>query len=394
MFILMIIGLIIWLLFIFHYLYVLSIPYFTRENLTKSSVSQGSGYPTLSIVVPARNEEEEIEECVEALAALNYPKDKCRIIVVNDNSTDRTGEIVEGLIKKHPNLSLVNCPDLPVDWTGKNFACMTGASQSTDDWICFIDADTRVKPDLLEVAIAFAKEKGLDLVSVIPSMEMHSFSERLLLPPVFLSVAATVNFKNVNDPTHKDAIASGQFMLFKNAAYKEVGGHRAVKSVIMEDIEFAKLMKQKGYRIYCVFAEELIQIRMYKDFSSIWQGFSKNMADIMRRAGFLNTLLVTIKSFLLGWGPILIPIFVFMALSSFSPPIPAERYYWTATLALLPTVLMFSFSIMIAKEFKIPLAYGPFFTFGYTLHGFLNFTSYLKAKKGNRVWKDRVYPAP
>lgn len=161
----------------------------------------------------------------------------------------------------------------------------------------------------------------------------------------------------------------------------------------MEDIEFAKLMKRKGYRVYFVFAEEFIKTRMYQRFSQIWEGFSKNMTQIMRNTGFTRSLYVTIKSFLLGWGPILVPIFAFYALSNWFTDVSETQYYGTLGLAVLPTFLMVLFSIMIAREFRIPLFYGPLFTFGYTMHGILNLLSYFKTKKGYRTWKGRTYPA-
>ena len=170
-----------------------------------------------------------------------------------------------------------------------------------------------------------------------------------------------------------------------------VGGHDSIKSKIMDDIEFAKLMKGKGYMTYCVFGEEIIQNRMYKHFKDIWRGFSKNMTDIMRNASPVKVLYITIKSFLLGWGPIFIPVLGFIILEKYFSHISSISYYLVFGLALCPTFFMFLFSVLVANELRIPIIYGLFFPFGYSLHGCLNLVSYLKMKRGIREWKGRTY---
>ena len=203
--------------------------------------------PHVTIVILARNEELNIERCVSSFLKQSYPRDRLEIIVVDDNSTDSTAAVVRKVMDDHPELKLITAEELPAGWTGKNHACWTGAGQARGKWYCFVDADVVADPHLLETAMQFAESKHLGLLSINPFQELVSVSERCLLPGIFFGIAGTMNFKRINDPESPDAIANGQFMLFSRSVYESIGGHGAVRNVIMEDIALARIVKRSDY---------------------------------------------------------------------------------------------------------------------------------------------------
>jgi chlorobactene glucosyltransferase len=375
-------------LFVLYFLYVVGSLYATREILVHRERPVISERPFISIIIPVRNEEDNIEHCVSSLLKQSYPTDRYEILVVDDSSTDETVSIVRGLMAVHPAVRLAEAGDLPEGWTGKNNACRVGAELATGDWYCFVDADISAEKQLLTTTIAHAHANELDVMSVNPFQELHSFSERAFLPAVFVSISATMNFSKVNDPSRPEAVANGQFMLFRRTAYEKIEGHLAVRQEVMEDLAFARLVKNSGLRFYWTFGDGLIRTRMYKDLWQIWHGFSKNLADILGIKTVIGSIGTLAKSLLLGWAPIVLPLFVFLNLCG-------EQGLGVETLACVLSVVsalgLWILCVMIARALEIPFAYAFFFPAGFTLHGLLAVNSAWKRKKGRRKWKGREY---
>jgi len=173
---------IVWFAFLSYFLLVFTRLYIGRENLSPSKAGNRSDIPLLSVIVPARNEEDNIERCISSLLCQSYPSERYQIIVVDDNSLDNTASIVSRLSKKHSNLTLMTAGNLPHGWGGKSNACRKGAETAEGEWFCFIDADVCAKPELLETAVNFAASKNIDLLTINPFQEILSLSERLFLP--------------------------------------------------------------------------------------------------------------------------------------------------------------------------------------------------------------------
>jgi len=227
----------------------------------------------VSVLIPARNEEDNIRECVLDALALNYtPKE---IIVVDDRSEDRTADIVAELARDHPELTLVKLDHLQPGWTGKTHALWAGVQKAHGDWLLFIDADTRHHPDNLDVTVAYAEKNNLDMISLLASLTCYGFWENLLQPLLGGALMIRFPLQKVNDPNSPLAFANGQYILVRREAYEAVGGHAAVRSDLLEDIAIAKALKSAGKRITTAFAPDISTTRMYSSFGDIVRGWAR-----------------------------------------------------------------------------------------------------------------------
>lgn len=363
--------------------------YFLRKEIPGKKLSVAGTAPTVSIIVPARNEEINIGDCLAGLAGLNYPDEKLQIIVVNDHSSDRTGEIVDGFIAQHPNTEQIHGQPLPEGWTGKSYGCWQGAIQAQGEWLIFLDADTYVKPDLLSSCVHFAEHNKLDLLSVIPHQIIKSRQERLWLPGVFLGFASFLDLGRINDPQDPYAIASGQFLLFRSEAYRSIGGHRLIRVELNDDLAFAREAKKHHLRFFCAFGEHLLETRMYRNLKEIWTGFSRNAADITQSSSIGRLLANTAYIMTVAAGSIALPVIV--ALSYLSAP---NLYNLVAAGIAMPVFfILLIFFLMATRALRIPLVYSLTVPLGLLLHGVLCLYSFFLIKGGVRKWKGRSYPS-
>jgi len=376
------------IVFISHFLLVVGRLYFNRENLIPQNRPHNPQLPPLTVIIPARNEEFNIERCVLSLLNQTYPGKKYRIIVVDDNSSDNTQSIVQHLKQKHYNLQSIEAGPLPKGWSGKNNACRKGAEIADGEWVCFVDADIYAKPELLETAITFAENSRIDMLSINPFQELVTTWERLFLPGVFLSIASSMNFKHVNDPSRPETGANGQFLLFRQKVYESINGHHSVRNEIMEDMAFAKIIKNSGYRLYWIFGENFISTRMYRDILHIWEGFSKNLAEIMRSQKPVESVYEAVKSFLLAWLPLLLSIWTIYSIYN---GMDTVLNYLALGASVSSVAALFLTSFFIVRALRIPFGYTFSIQLGLSLHTLLTINSLWKMKKGKRLWKGRVY---
>lgn len=249
--------------------------------------------PLVSIIVPARNEERVIERCVRSLLEQRYPS--FEVIVLDDRSTDRTGQILAELARSDARLRVVGGTPLPAGWVGKCWAAQQAAAAARGSWLLFVDADTRHRPLMLASAVAFAEAHRADLLSLGPYQELGSLAERALLPAIFgVILLGGGSLAQVNDPRHPIAKANGQFMLFRADVYRRIGRHESVRDEIVEDFALARRIKGTGHRLLLVDGSDLVATRMYHSLGEIWEGFSKNAYLEARRhpAGLAIGLLV------------------------------------------------------------------------------------------------------
>ena len=233
----------------------------------------------VSAIVPARDEEENIARCVESLAQLVPIRE---IIVVNDQSADRTGAILAELRARVPNLRVVDTGDLPAGWVGKNYAVSLGAAQAHQEWLLFTDADAVHLAGSTEKALADAARTGAALVSYSPEQELREWWERALVPFVFVRLSEKFRYAQINDPSSPAAAANGQYLMIRREAYDAIGGHSAIAGDVLEDVELARRAKAAGYRIYFAPGTGIARVRMYRTFSAMWQGWVKNLYPLMR----------------------------------------------------------------------------------------------------------------
>ncbi len=232
----------------------------------------------VSAIIPARNEEASIARAVESVA---MQFEVGEVIVVNDQSTDRTGAILAELSTRIPKLRVIEAGPLPTGWIGKNHAASVGAAAAQGDWLLFTDADTYHYFGSTRRALSDAVDHDAVLVSYSPEQEMETWWERALIPFVYCRLAARFSFAQVNDPKRPEAAANGQFLLVLRDAYEAVGGHAAVAQEILEDVALARLVKRNGYGIYFTAPMGVVRTRMYRSFGAMWEGWTKNLYPLM-----------------------------------------------------------------------------------------------------------------
>ena len=246
--------------------------------------------PEVSIIVPARNEEASLGDCLRSLTPQTGVA--FEIIVVDDASTDRTREIAESFA----GVRVISAPPLPPGWTGKNNAVIAGAAVARGDWLLFTDADTVHVPGSLARAVAEAKEHRADMLSYSPEQITLTFWEMAVLPVVFAELAREYPPKIVSDPASAIAAANGQYILIRREAYEAVGGHRRIGDSLLEDVTLACAVKGAGRRIRFRYAPDAVRTRMYRNFRQLREGWTKNLALLFSDPGHLAA-----KSLLL-WG--------------------------------------------------------------------------------------------
>jgi hypothetical protein len=228
----------------------------------------------VSVIIPARNEEVNIERLVRSLAVQQAIRE---ILVVDDQSTDRTGEILVSLSAEFPLLRTLRVDSLPEGWLGKTHAVAQGARAATGEWLLFTDADTEHFPGSLAELLQRAIDEQVDLLSLSPGQETPTWWEKAVIPLVYTKLATLFNFEAVADPHSPVAAANGQYVLVRREIYERSGGHEAVKSAILEDVELARRIKGHGGKLLFLPGAQWVRTRMYYSFSGMWQGWKKNL---------------------------------------------------------------------------------------------------------------------
>ncbi len=228
----------------------------------------------VSVVVPARNEEANIAGAVETLVRQTVTVE---VIVVNDASTDRTGRVLADLQQRLPQLRVLEVEGPPPGWTGKAYAVARGAEQARAPWLLLTDADVRHTPSAVEIGLETAHRTGSELVSFSPDQEMRTWCEWAIVPYVYTRLARAYAYEHVSDPNDRLAAANGQWLLVSRRAYDAVGGYAAVKGEVVDDVAFARRVKQAGFRLHFARGPEVARTRMYRRFGEMWEGWSKNL---------------------------------------------------------------------------------------------------------------------
>jgi glycosyltransferase involved in cell wall biosynthesis len=248
--------------------------------LTRSSL------PKLSVIVAARNEERDIEPALQSLLKLDY--EPLEIIVANDRSVDRTGEILEKLAAGNSRLKIIHIQSLPSGWLGKNHALECGSLEATGDFLLFTDADIVMDPSVARRAMAYMLEQKLDhLAAFFRVMMPNWFLESFV---VLFSMYFFAYFKpwKVRDPKSSAHVGIGGFNLIKKEVYRKIGTHRAIAVRPDDDVKLGKLIKKHGFSQDVVVAFDLIRVPWYSSVSELIHGLEKNaFAGVDYRVGLL-----------------------------------------------------------------------------------------------------------
>jgi cellulose synthase/poly-beta-1,6-N-acetylglucosamine synthase-like glycosyltransferase len=241
--------------------------------------------PIVTAIIPVRNEEDDIGECLSYLAS---QRDLQKAIVVDDGSTDGTKKEVEGYIAGGPS-----GPHLPVEllegkgkegFGGKPLACQAGAARAASEWLLFIDADTRLHSGALFSALAFARSKGFDAVSGVGEIRCPWLWDKLATPFLLALLNALFRMSDVNDPAKDAAYFYGSFVLIKRDRYVAIGGHASVAGEVVEDKALGAVAKQSGLRIALVHAPGLISAEWAPGLRNWVRALQRVLVPTMRRS--------------------------------------------------------------------------------------------------------------
>jgi glycosyltransferase involved in cell wall biosynthesis len=311
--------------------------------------------PTVSVIVPARNEEACLWTCLNSLVGQTGVT--FEIIVVDDHSTDRTQEIAASF----PSVRIIDAGDLPAGWTGKNNAVATGARGACGEWLLFTDADTVHLPGSLHRTLEEARRVSASLLSYSPEQIVSSFWEKAVMPVIFAELAGKYRPKDVSDPNSSAAAANGQYILVTREAYDAVGGHASIAGDLLEDVALARAVKQSGRRIFFRYGGDAVRTRMYRSFPQLREGWTKNLAILFASPGrlaafrFLESV-VALASLVLLIACMATHNYGYAALCLIAPVVITARisrahFAWDATLLAIFGLPLFSYLLLRSKLF-------------------------------------------
>lgn len=280
-------------------------PWRYRKQFEPDAPDPGVG---LSVVVPARDERDNLARCLPTLLEQNY--DDFEVIVVNDRSTDGTGDLLESM--EAQNLRVVHGEPRPDEtWRGKTWAAHQGARRARHDWLLFLDADVQLNPGVLRGAVTEARRTPDRLYSLGPKIQPRSWLDKLLIPLFGLSIVTMFPPARVNDPEDPLAMAAGAFLLFHRDLYERVGGHRAVKGRVAEDLALARTAARAGGGVILHQSDDLVT-EMYPSLRATVEGINKQLLEGLNDSPALLVLLQLLFVFshliplaaLPGWLPL------------------------------------------------------------------------------------------
>lgn len=254
----------------------------TIANISQSKwdCAPDSAANHVTIIVPARDEEREIQQALRRLISLDY--ENYDVVAVDDRSTDSTGEIMDSVSAESPEkLKVIHVCELPPKWMGKTHAMWTAAKQSKGDWLLFTDADVMFRKDTLRRAITYAEAERADHLVIFPKIIMKSASEKMMI--AFFQLLFVFGHRpwKVADPKAKDHMGVGAFNLLRRSAYEAVGTYERLRMEVVDDMKLGKVIKNAGFRQRVVFGDDLIEIRWARGARGVVNNLTKNFFAVM-----------------------------------------------------------------------------------------------------------------
>jgi glycosyltransferase involved in cell wall biosynthesis len=364
--------------------------------------------PKVTVIIPARNEEANLDRCLRSLVVQKGVS--FDIVIVNDASSDGTRAIAESFtrVRQCPFIALnqdlldvhvIDAPEpLPTGWTGKANALVAGEMfagekfAARSEWLLFTDADTEHLEGSLAAAVAEAEEHRADLLSYSPEQVLTGLRQRMIMPLIFGELAMQYSPRRVNDPTLPDAAANGQYLLVRAKVHRSVGGFAAVAAELLDDVALARRYKLEGYNIRFRFGGGIVRTRMYRTWDELRDGWIKNLALLFpnarglakqRRAEFLRLLL----SFVIA------PTWTVLY---FSRATPTGDWFWPVMICLYWFFTLVGFAGFYAR---VAHAHFPFSTTLLSILGLPSYAGLLRAsaiahEEGTVTWRGRAYNTP
>lgn len=358
--------------------------------------SLNSIFSKVSVIIPAYNEADNIRSCViSILKNTALSADKLEVWVVDDQSTDDTLNILNNLKEELNDSRLKILPGLPRPvedvWMGKNWACTQGAEQTNGEFLLFIDADVQLKPKAIETVIELVESEQIDLLNCIPALNCKCLAEWLVQPLIFINLLVSLNSKVVKDPSTQTTFAAGPFLLFRRSAYEAVGGHRAVANKVAEDVALARLIKHKSLKLQHILGSNLAQIRMYRSWTALWEGWTKVLYSGAQRSVllmiYLALLMLSIYS--IPWLVLLIVLGKNLLISWQTIDL------LTICLALIAICLQYNLRTLAAQAFCSSPKYWWLHWLGGLLVAIMAIASVIKTETGwGWTWRGRSLKQP
>jgi len=337
--------------------------------------------PLVSILVPVKNEEVNLEECLRCLLGQDYPSKE--IIVINDHSTDRTGQILSEYARLYPKeVRAVNAPDLPSGWTGKNWALSYGTPLAQGKWLLFTDADTRHESCSVSSAVSHSESKDLDLLTLSPRCLVHGFWEKVLQPIAMGFLGLWFPFAKVNRPDSRITFGNGQYLLIRKTAYERIGGHSRVREAFLEDFALVKEAKKARFRAEVAIGTKVYATRMYRSFSGIWLGWRRIFFHAFEKNPFFLSLRA-LEVFAFSFLPFFL--FPFFTQPAFARP---EHFgkLWGASFPILALILLTAWKSH--GILSAPRAYALLHPFaGFVLASILTDAAWAAIRKKELKWR-------
>lgn len=349
---------------------------------------------SLSVVIPAFDEEQNIEGCLTHVLMSERPCSRWEVIVVDDQSSDNTVKIAEQAIvtvagADQPGATVLQAGPRPKGerWVGKNWGCCQAMEQVNSEWVLFIDADVTLAPDAIRRALHQSINENADLFSLAPRLTCGCLAEWMVQPIMASLLGLGFPILEANDPASTVAFAAGPFMLFRRDSYNAIGGHRALAGEVVEDLALARRIKEGGFRLRYVLGIDAVDLQMYANLQALWEGWSKNWFLGLDRSisKSLGAGGVVLLMFTLPW--LLLPASLTMACLS-----SQDQILWLsdAGLGLIAILMQLSVRLWTRARFSVPLRHWWLMGLGGMIIGLIAPTSVWKSLTGRGwTWKGR-----
>lgn len=367
-----------------------------RHRLASRNLDDGNEWPVsesaprVSILIPARNEAEIIEKCVRSALAQDYTN--LEVIVCNDDSTDGTAKILDGIHAPNDNLKIIHRSGPPPEgWIGKNYALKTAMEQASGEWILTLDADCILHPRALGAALRRAlfpaDGNRRSLVSALPDLECPNLANRLMMPVFGIWMGLALPMHEINNPRSTRALAAGGFLLIHRNALRTIGGFERLKSHIVEDVLTARLVKSAGLRVELFLARHCVRTQMYENWGDLWRGITKNT---FAGADFSVARAVTGSIVILLFATA--PFLQFLLFGTLWLKGGPTEWAYASIASGLAFLFLFLLHLAVHREVRIPAWIALFAPVGHAIFAAVLICSMLGARfSGGVVWKGRKY---
>ena len=342
----------------------------------------------ISIIIPARNEEKYILECIQSL--LNQNMKNYELLLIDDNSTDSTLELMESF-KQDPRVRILKAGEKPAGWVGKNWPCYIGYQNSKGKYFMFTDADTIHSKRSVRDSLGTLIQEKLDVITAVPNLRYPNLIVKMVLPVLSVFMFSRYSPMRVNDPNVKIGYLFGSFFVITRECYESVGTHAIVRAEIVEDGALGKKLKEEGYNLKMFRGENLLQAYWARDFNTLWNSL-KRLIIPLYFTDRLNSILMTIGIFFLMPFPFLVLIYGLVAYYSHL----ADHDISYNVLILFALISVLGIYATNFYQLKKAETHKAIYFLGAPIGCFIVSLSFiwsiLTSKKNGRIkWRDREY---